>query len=309
MSLPLSTPDAPPQIVRLDDSVPVVHIPSNLQFEEVREWLRMRLPEHLGVIAGRTSRLDLGERPIRLFDLRRILSFLREQFQIEITGIYVRESEILRYAERELKLKLFPTGIEVDTLVSPADLAAELAGDVQLTEEPVGLVDTPQIERQGPITEEDDLSEAADVEPASEETEPQVPEEPVFEQPVSALMESVGPKGDRTLTLHRTLRSGASIRFDGDITVFGDVNPGAQLFASGNIVVLGTLKGMAHAGATGAEDSFIFGFDLQPTQLRIGRKIAIVPGKKPSKSGMSPDIARIEDGQIVIDPYKSGSSR
>jgi septum formation inhibitor MinC len=48
---------------------------------------------------------------------------------------------------------------------------------------------------------------------------------------------------------------------------------------------------------------------LQPTQLRIGRKIAIVPGKKPGRSGLEPDIARVEDGKIVIEPYKSGSSR
>ncbi|MCO4743660.1 MAG: hypothetical protein KC912_02655 [Proteobacteria bacterium] len=316
MTLPLSAPDAPPQIVRLDDSVPVVRIPSNLQFEEVREWLRVRLPEHLGTIGGRQTRLDLGDREIRLFDLRRVLSFMRDQFQIEVTGIYARESRIIRYAERELKLKLFPTTPEVAALPSPAELAAELAGDVQLTEEPGPIAtDIPQNEQPAPITEEEvdveDEEPEAVVEPAPEEEPEPAKPQPAFEQPVAALMDAAGAgdKGDRTLTLHRTLRSGACIRYDGDITIFGDVNPGAQLFASGNIVVLGTLKGMAHAGATGAEDSFIFGFDLQPTQLRIGRKIAIVPGKKPGRSGLEPDIARVEDGKIVIEPYKSGSSR
>ncbi|TNE88317.1 MAG: hypothetical protein EP330_15460 [Deltaproteobacteria bacterium] len=288
-----------------------MRIPPHLQFEEVREWLRVRLPEHLDVIGGRASRLELGAREIRLFDLRRILTFLRDQFQVEVTGIYVDEAHIFRYAERELKLKLFPIRPEPEVLPSPAEVAAELAGDVLLTEDVNEAM--PQLEPQAPDTAEEELQSADEDE--VEVAEPEVAEEPEpepepFEQPVSALLDGGGaPQGERTLTLHRTLRSGAAIRYDGDVVIFGDVNPGAQVFAAGNIVVLGAIKGMAHAGATGAEDAFIFAFDLKPTQLRIGRKIAIVPGKKPGQPGILPDIARVEDGKIVIEPYKSGSSR
>ena len=154
---------------------------------------------------------------------------------------------------------------------------------------------------------ENGCAPVADEEHVALEEDDEVPAPP----PAVALMEASGTaaRGDRTLTLHRTLRSGSSVRYDGDVIIFGDVNPGAQVFASGNILVMGALKGMAHAGASGSEDVFILGFTLQPTQLRIGRKIAIVPGRRPDRSGFLPDIARIEDGQIVIEPYKSGSSR
>ena len=42
-------------------------------------------------------------------------------------------------------------------------------------------------------------------------------------------------------------------------------------------VVLGALKGMAHAGSGGDESRFIFALQLRPTQVRIGHKIAIPP--------------------------------
>jgi septum site-determining protein MinC len=110
----------------------------------------------------------------------------------------------------------------------------------------------------------------------------------------------------RTQSIHRTLRSGAIIRFEGDLYVFGDVNPGAQVIATGNIVVLGALKGVAHAGANGDEAAFILSFDLRPTQLRIGRKIAVPPTKRTAGAAVS-EIATVHDGQIVIEPYRASS--
>ena len=101
--------------------------------------------------------------------------------------------------------------------------------------------------------------------------------------------------------MHRTLRSGASIRFDGDVYVFGDVNPGAQVVATGNIVVLGALKGVAHAGAAGDEDAFILAFDLRPTQLRIGRRIASMPS---APAATTAQRASVVGEQIVIEPYR-----
>jgi septum site-determining protein MinC len=107
----------------------------------------------------------------------------------------------------------------------------------------------------------------------------------------------------RTTTLHRTLRSGAVVRFDGDLYVFGDVNPGAQVIATGNIIVLGALKGVAHAGAAGDESTFIMAFDLRPTQIRIGRKIAVPPPRR-SSTPPPPELATVCDGQIVIEAYR-----
>jgi septum site-determining protein MinC len=117
-----------------------------------------------------------------------------------------------------------------------------------------------------------------------------------------------GPVPGRSQTVHRTLRSGAVARFDGDLYVYGDVNPGAHVIATGNITVLGALKGVAHAGAAGDESCFIMAFDLRPTQLRIGRKIA-VPPPRPQGAPTVTEQAWVEDGQIVIAPYSGGGTR
>jgi septum site-determining protein MinC len=69
----------------------------------------------------------------------------------------------------------------------------------------------------------------------------------------------------------------------------GDVNPGAELVAGGNIIVWGRLRGVAHAGAMGDTD-------LSPTQLRIADKISISP---PKKGKACPEIAQLEDGQVT----------
>src|SRR5512139_3190777 len=42
----------------------------------------------------------------------------------------------------------------------------------------------------------------------------------------------------------RTLRSGTSIEFHGNVTVMGDVNPGAEIVAGGSVVVWGRVRGL-----------------------------------------------------------------
>ena len=88
--------------------------------------------------------------------------------------------------------------------------------------------------------------------------------------------------GDEALFIQKTLRSGNSVNFDGHVVVLGDVNPGAEIIARGNVLVWGKLRGMVHAGAAGDEKAIVCALALSPTQLRIGDKIAISPsdGKK-----------------------------
>lgn len=69
---------------------------------------------------------------------------------------------------------------------------------------------------------------------------------------------------------HRgSLRSGQKIEEDGSIVILGDVNAGAQVIAAENIVVLGTLRGLAHAGAKGNKDAIIAAGKLDIVQVRI----------------------------------------
>jgi septum site-determining protein MinC len=74
---------------------------------------------------------------------------------------------------------------------------------------------------------------------------------------------------------HRgTLRGGQSLANVGHVVVVGDVNPGAELVAGGDILVFGALRGVAHAGAQGDRSARVYALVLEPTQLRIATTIA-----------------------------------
>jgi septum formation inhibitor MinC len=96
------------------------------------------------------------------------------------------------------------------------------------------------------------------------------------------------------------VRSGVILDHEGHLFIFGDVNPGAEVRATGNIVVLGRLRGTAHAGI-GQELGFILALRLEPQQLRVGRKVA--------RSGedfqaVEPEIAFLTDDKIVVERYQ-----
>ena len=105
-----------------------------------------------------------------------------------------------------------------------------------------------------------------------------------------------------TKFVNGTLRSGQVVKYDGNIVVIGDVNPGAVIQARGNIIIFGTLRGLAHAGRGGNLNSIVASYNLQPTQLRIGDKIARSPDGG-NEEYVLPEIARIRDGEVIIEPY------
>ncbi len=83
------------------------------------------------------------------------------------------------------------------------------------------------------------------------------------------------PEPASAVLYHRgTLRGGQSLANVGHIVVVGDVNPGAELVAGGDIVVFGALRGVAHAGAQGDRSARVYALVLEPTQLRIATTIA-----------------------------------
>jgi septum site-determining protein MinC len=106
------------------------------------------------------------------------------------------------------------------------------------------------------------------------------------------------------LLMRHTLRSGQSLRHPGHVVVVGDVNPGAEIIAGGDVVVWGKLRGMVHAGALGNDDAVVCALELSPTQLRIGSRISRSPDDVRAK-GTHPEIASLLDGQIVARPWGS----
>ncbi len=99
-----------------------------------------------------------------------------------------------------------------------------------------------------------------------------------------------------------TLRSGQLIEHPGDVVIIGDVNPGAEISAGGNIVVMGILRGIAHAGIYGNKDAFVAASVLQPTQLRIYQTITRSPDEVLDRS-KNPEIAKLKDQMICVEPF------
>ena len=114
---------------------------------------------------------------------------------------------------------------------------------------------------------------------------------------------TVDDLGEATaLFLNKTLRSGTRIEFPGHVVVFGDVNPGAEIVAEGNVLVWGRVRGMVHAGAKGDTTAFICALDLSPTQLRIADEVSAIldPQKNPR-----PEIASLNDeGKLQSVPWQ-----
>ncbi len=107
--------------------------------------------------------------------------------------------------------------------------------------------------------------------------------------------------GTPGLLIDHTLRSGRTVRNSGNVVVIGDVNPGAEIVAGGNVIVWGKLRGRVHAGANGDEAAVICALDLMPTQLRIAGYITTSPEDKRRKP--RPEMASVRQGRIVAEVW------
>jgi len=111
-------------------------------------------------------------------------------------------------------------------------------------------------------------------------------------------------KGSNALYLRRSLRSGQKEVFDGDVVLVGDVNQGAEILAGGDAIVFGTLRGMVHAGYPDNRDAVVIALNLIPLQLRIGPFIARADEGQNHRRVQRPEVARVKDERIVIEPYQ-----
>ncbi|SCJ08318.1 Septum site-determining protein MinC [uncultured Clostridium sp.] len=155
---------------------------------------------------------------------------------------------------------------------------------------------------------EDEKEAACQEEPPSQQPPPaDKAEEP--EPSAAQMADSPGNSGikilpvptDKTQFIHGLIRSGQRIRANGHVVIVGDVNPGAELIADGSIVVMGALRGKAHAGYAGDERAVIAALSLQPTLLAIAKVVNLPPEEGLEKAGY-PEKARLLAGKIVIEP-------
>lgn len=99
---------------------------------------------------------------------------------------------------------------------------------------------------------------------------------------------------------HRgSLRSGQRLETEGSILIIGDVNSGAEVIASDNIVVLGNLRGLAHAGAKGNKNAIIAAGKLDAVQLRISNIVKEIDRDEEPVHRQA--YVFVEDDKIIIE--------
>lgn len=203
-------------------------------------------------------------------------------------------------------------GIEISnlgTVVPALDINASEETNNTINEELVSALDK--------IFGEDDFESKAEENSQNIENTSDVTEENIVEGDIEVVtfeeaedLEELR-KHDResenlpTLYIHRTLRSGQSISSDGNIVIIGDVNPGAEVIAKGDITVWGILAGIAKAGSDGNNYSKIRALKLNAIQIRIGNVFARRPDTVNTPyihrtDSYVPEEARVSKNHIMI---------
>lgn len=108
-----------------------------------------------------------------------------------------------------------------------------------------------------------------------------------------------GVEEGNTKFITKSMRGGQMVDFKGNVVVIGDVHIGAEIFAEGNIVILGQLKGRAFAGTSGNDKAFVAAIKLTPSLLSIAGTFG-----RPAQSETNfPEVARLLDNNIYVEPY------
>jgi len=129
---------------------------------------------------------------------------------------------------------------------------------------------------------------------------------------VNQEIETIGlNRQNQALFIKTTCRSGEVVRYAGDVIVLADVNPGAQIIAEGDILVFGSLRGFAHAGATGDLQATIISLNLDTSRVQIGPYVGITPknsGKRKYRN-QEGSIAYIRRQHIFVSPFNGRYAR
>lgn len=102
------------------------------------------------------------------------------------------------------------------------------------------------------------------------------------------------------LMLRGRVRSGQKIESRKHIVITGDVNPGSEISAGGDVIVLGRLAGKVHAGCPNDQTAIIFALEFKPTQVRIGK---IAAAGIDEEFSAKPEYASVEEDGIVVKDY------
>lgn len=97
------------------------------------------------------------------------------------------------------------------------------------------------------------------------------------------------------------LRSGQKMEFEGSLVILGDVNSGAEVLAEDNVVILGILRGMAHAGAKGNKEAIIAAASIESAQIRIADIVKEIEKEKENEEDEEiKTYAYVNEDEIIL---------
>ncbi len=264
----------------IDDAVPL---------EEVVHSLRSHLGGNGSLYSSGVISVNVGRRMLEKEQLTRIKELLEKESGVTVSSFWCPPEVLQRALSENVGF-----GVEValgDTnghaAPPPADQREVLHNDPAFLakEKTAPIKDLP-----GPAANDAGPEPDAPPTPPADETAESTP----------------GPeRGGPALLIKTSCRSGEVITHPGDIVVVADVNPGAELIADGDIIVLGRLRGFAHAGASGNLKAVIVATRLDAHRLQIGPHTGVEPAGQPqSKSQPSgPRIAFLRRQSVFVAPF------
>jgi septum site-determining protein MinC len=106
------------------------------------------------------------------------------------------------------------------------------------------------------------------------------------------------------LMLRGRVRSGQTINAKKHLVICGDVNPGAEIIAGGDVIVLGKLSGKVHAGYPNHEDAIVFALGFNPSHVKIG---PVSAAGSEGGGSICPEFASVEKNIIIVKDYMKAS--
>lgn len=263
-------------------------------FEEASDYLTSTLHVSSQFWKGMQVDLNLGQLPLNKEEVAKVIE-IGDQIGVDFHQVYATNEDTLSQLKGQ-KVKAIASAINqtIDDSLNDSD-APQLQFDGET--------------QSGEFQSEEALSaECLQNEKASSGGQPSIdcaPEsatttavmsKPKAEPRKSETKEAVKP----VLYLKQNLRAGQAVSHDGHLIIVGDVNPGAEVRAEGDITIWGSLRGVAHAGINGDTTAEIRALRLAPIQIRIANAIARAPDRPRANTRWTAETAKIVNGSIRI---------
>ena len=266
-------------------------IDESAPFDVVAAELREHLSKKSGLWSKGDITVNVGQRMLARDELAQVKSIIETHSGLTVTRFWC-SPESLGSGDFQIEAKAAPMPEPVHAVAKP---------EVNQAEDPIAHN---QIVLPASSSEEAPLTSASSI--------------TAIESIIEGLKARHNKNGARNrniteaLFIKSTFRSGETLEHAGDVVVLADVNPGSEIRADGDIVVLGSLKGWVHAGASGDTKAVIIALELPSARFQVAKYPGIAPAsarRKSNTSASGPKIAYVRSRSIHVAPYAGRFAR